>query len=740
MPQAPNLPDSTSPSLSDFSSLPQTQGFGNLPLLVQQLAPLGPVGGCLSNHLQAWKDIGADDWSLNVLENGYAPTFVDSRPPLTRRWFAHESATNPSKAEMLQSSVDEMLQKNAVELVNNTSSLGFYSHVFLVIKKTGKFRPVINLRVLNQTLEVPTFKMETVASIAAAASPGDWAVSLDLTDGYFHVPIAKWFRKYLRFVINQKVYQFRALPFGLATAPRIFTKILAPMAKYLHSLGIPLHRFIDDLLIKALSQEQLLQWAIVVIKLLVALGYHINLPKSMLDPTQDYIYIGVRFLTAQGLMKPPDDRISKILECIQKIKSLDPAPARIWMSLLGLLGSAEKQVPLGRLHIRPLQTCLHSQFRWGVHPLDFPVALNSKCFIALEWWSDLENLSKGQPLGPFQPDHTLFTDASLTSWGAHVDELQFSGQWTWIESKMSINQLELLAVIRALQALPPSWRGSKLMIASDNSSTIAYINKFGGTRSQPMLELTLQLYLLAQSLSLTLRARHIPGRLNRLADSLSRRHQVVNTEWILMMPVCRLVLDLWGSPTLDLMAMSQTTRQTTRLPVYVSPFPDPKALAVDAMSFEWTNLDAYIFPPWPMIALVLQKLKLEPCEVTAIIPFWPNRPWFPDLLELLVQQPRVLPVRQDLLAMPHNRLQHGNVKALALLACRLSSKPRLTKVFRNQCRNASPVDDTSQLHRTFTTPSGSNSPIGVVQGKLIQAMPLYDSWQTSSFISSTSRD
>ncbi len=83
MPQTPNLPDSTSPSLSDFPSLPQTQGFGNLPLLVQQLAPFGPVGGCLSNHLQAWKDIGADDWSLNVLENGYAPTFVDSRPPLT---------------------------------------------------------------------------------------------------------------------------------------------------------------------------------------------------------------------------------------------------------------------------------------------------------------------------------------------------------------------------------------------------------------------------------------------------------------------------------------------------------------------------------------------------------------------------------------------------------------------------------------------------------------------------------
>ena len=704
---------------SDSPPIVPSPDSGILPILVQEHTAPGPVGGCLSQHLPAWKEMGADPWALNILEHGYAPTFKKGRPSLTHLWRSHESST-PRKAEMLQSSVDEMLLKNAIEMVRQPTSLGFYSHVFLVIKKNGKFRPVINLRALNQTLHVPTFSMETVASISAAAVPGDWAISLDLSDGYFHIPIARWFRKYLRFVINGRTYQFRALPFGLATAPRVFTKMLAPLASYLHSLGIPFNRFIDDFLVRGPTLDQLIDWAITVILALCKQGWHIGLLKSMLDPTQDFVYIGVRFLTSLGLILPPDDRIQKILECITRVVDQDPAPARTWLSLLGLLGSAEKQVPLGRLYIRPLQLCLHSQFSILSDPMEAPVALNPECLASLQWWSSLENISKGTPMGPFSPDYAVFTDASMTSWGAHCEDLTFSGDWSPQERHRSINQLELLAVIRTLEALPPHFSGSKLMLATDNSTTVAYINKFGGTRSRPLWELTLQLYLLAQTRDFKIRARHIPGRLNRLADGLSRANQVVNTEWTLAMPVARAVLDLWGSPTIDLMA----TSQTARLPVYISPFPDERALAVDAMSFDWNGMDAYIFPPWPMIALVLLKIRREPCVVTAILPLWPNRPWYPDLLDLLVERPRALPIFPKLVTMPHNKLLHGNLDGLALHAMRLSALPRLVRDFRRRCPSASPEDDTPLPRRIFTTQDGNGSRCGVVNGALIRSLPL----------------
>ena len=728
----PNQPasDSANPFIFRF------QDADNLPALVQSLTDSGPVGGCLTKYLSTWKKIGADEWSLRVLERGYAPNFsfilddLDKgkphrhRPPLTRDWRRNESANNPRKAAMLQQSVDEMLEKHAIELVKDKNSLGFYSHVFLVIKKNGKFRPVINLKALNQTLEVPTFKMETVASVSAAISPGDLAISLDLTDGYFHVPIARWFRKYLRFVINGKVYQFKALPFGLATAPRVFTKILCPLASFLHVLGVPFHRFLDDFLCRSNSRKQLLRWAVITITVICGMGFHINIPKSMLEPTQDFIYIGVRFLTELGLMTPPDDRIEKILKMIPILIDEDPAPAKLWLSLIGLMGSAERQIPLARLYLRPLQICLHSQFHLPADDLETRVALNGKVRAALEWWMDISHLTKGQPLGLFSPDLAIYTDASMTSWGAHTDNasvnMTFSGVWSQEEKNRSINQLELLSVIRTVQELPPECSGMRILIASDNTSTVAYINKLGGTRSIPMWELTLQLFLLAQSRNITLRARHIPGRLNRLADMLSRSGQVVNTEWILNRKIFLSVIELWGSPSLDLMA----TAMTTQMRVYVSPVPDPFALAVDAMSFPWTGLDVYCFPPWPVIAPLLQKLKHSQCIMTIVVPRWPNRPWFPDLLDLLIESPRRLPVFIDLLSQPHNRLQHGNVESLSLHACRLSSTSHLVRDFRRTCPFASLGDEEAMLQADSTTRSGSGSPFGVVGGRLIQSWPL----------------
>jgi hypothetical protein len=60
-------------------------------------------------------------------------------------------------------------------------------------------------------LLVPYFKMETNCSIKSCIHPGMWTTSLDLMDAYFHIPIAPPFRKCLRFVWDNTVYQFRTL-------------------------------------------------------------------------------------------------------------------------------------------------------------------------------------------------------------------------------------------------------------------------------------------------------------------------------------------------------------------------------------------------------------------------------------------------------------------------------------------------------------------------------------------------
>ena len=116
------------------------------------------------------------------------------------------------------------------------------------------------------------------------------------------------------------------------------------------------------------------------------------------------------------------------------------------------------------------------------------------------------------------------------------------------------------------------------------------------------------------------------------------------------------------------------TSLTVRLPVYFSPASDPRAAGTDALLQPWDDLQAYAFPPIAIIRRVLLKLRSSRnCELTLIAPFWPQRDWFPDLLELLSDVPITLSDRRDLLRQPHFHRFHQNLPMLRLTAWRLSS-------------------------------------------------------------------
>jgi hypothetical protein len=105
---------------------------------------------------------------------------------------------------------------------------------------------------------VPHFKMETNRSIRASILPGVWSTSFDLADAYFHCPISAAFRKYLRFVWDNKNVQV--------------------VSAHLHTLSIQMHSYLDDSLIKELNPDILLSRTQTVIDLL-ELGFLISWKK-----------------------------------------------------------------------------------------------------------------------------------------------------------------------------------------------------------------------------------------------------------------------------------------------------------------------------------------------------------------------------------------------------------------------------------------------------------------------------
>ena len=176
-------------------------------------------------------------------------------PPLLRAtpW---EIRSPQGRKEILgmQEQISLMLQKNAITEVPPTFP-GFCSNVFLVRKASGGWRPVIDLKSLNAYIWAPHFRMYTTSSVLSTMRKGDYAFKIDLQDAYFHVPSS---RKYLRFAFINKVYQFRVLPFGLNTAPQVFTRLGHTVTGYLHRLGISVVLYLDDWLIHHPDRQVLL--------------------------------------------------------------------------------------------------------------------------------------------------------------------------------------------------------------------------------------------------------------------------------------------------------------------------------------------------------------------------------------------------------------------------------------------------------------------------------------------------
>ena len=230
-----------------------------------------------------------DVWVVEALRVGYRIPF-DRRPPLSERPLSLPAYSPRSiKGVALTQELQNLLRKGAVEPA--PQSPGFYSRLFLVQKASGSWRPIIDLSTLNDYITSSHFHMETPQSVLRSIRPGDWMISLDLQDAYLQVPVHHDSRRYLRFVVAGKSYQFRVLCFGLTTAPQVFTRIMAPVSAILHRYGVRMLRYLDDWLILASTEIACLQSRDRLLSICTELGIQVNLTKSSLVPTQSLVYL-----------------------------------------------------------------------------------------------------------------------------------------------------------------------------------------------------------------------------------------------------------------------------------------------------------------------------------------------------------------------------------------------------------------------------------------------------------------
>ena len=386
------------------------------------------VGSRLRSFKRDWLTNKCSQNVLNIITNGYVLPFR-SKPNLIRFPLILSEYKAQQKDQALATCIQSLLSKNAIERVENVKSLGFYSRLFLVPKPHQRWRPVIDLSRLNTFLHVEKFKMETPESIRTSLVPGEWVSSIDLSDAYLHIPIHPNSRKYLRFCYKVQVFQFTSLPFGLATAPQVFTMIVKEVKLMALSRGLRIHQYLDDWLIRSQSQEESQRDTQAVVDLTQSLGWIINQEKSELKPTQVFSFVGYEYHLDSALVRPTHERWLKLQDLILRLKSKHVLTARCLMSLIGLLASTEKMVPEGRLHMRPFQFHLKEHWRYP-QSLDNLLPWTEAIVAHLDWWQNPSNVMKGADLHPKDHSIQLFTDASNEGWGAHLDQNSTKGLWS----------------------------------------------------------------------------------------------------------------------------------------------------------------------------------------------------------------------------------------------------------------------------------------------------------------------
>ena len=602
------------------------------------------VGAHLADFAPHWRSLLGNCRATGIVEDGVGIAF-QQRPQLTHQSISFR--TRNSRHD-LQQAVDALLRKGAIEWVTNVKSLGFYSRLFLVPKKTGDLRPVIDLSTLNRHMVVPHFKMETQGSIRSAIRRQEWTVSIDIRDAYLHVPMHQAVRKYLRFVVNKEVYQFTCLPFGLATSPREFTKLLRPVVSLLRQHGVKLHVYLDDWLIWADTLEEAQLHAQTTIKVLQFLGWIINFEKSDLTPSQDFLFIGMQFNTRRFTVAPLPKICVKVQSVHQHWMANPNITARDLHRLLGMLVFIASLVRRGWLHLRPVQWWATTAWCQRTRNWSDRIKVPQWVLSEVAWWSSPAVL-QGLPLTTKETEVTLFTDASSSGWGAQLGSHSTQGQWSASQRSCHINVLEMQAVIYAVRDFLPHLRYRVVRLMCDNAVTVAYIKNEGGTRSHTLMQMTIRLLKWCDSKAITLVPTHLPGVRNIQADSLSRVGQTLTTEWTMAMESLRPVFAKWGEPQIDMFA----TFANRRLVKFVSPYPDPRAEWTDAMSMPWDKERGllYAFPPFKMVPQVLQKIAQSPgVQVILIAQLQPAASWLPELMDLSQEDPILLFVEgQDLL-------------------------------------------------------------------------------------------
>ena len=616
-------------------------------------------GGNTANHLENWEFLTSDKEILETI-SGLPIDHKDldtNKPPKIPPLSEKQNA-------IIDGEIIKLLNKKVIAFTEVEPN-DYISPIFLKEKTDGGHRMILNLKNLNKKSEKVHFKMDTINVVTKLIKMGSFFTKIDIKDAYFSIKVLPENTKFLKFKHRNVLYKFLVLPNGYLHGPRKFTKVMKVPLATLRRKGVNILAYLDDCIIIADDFQTCFEHTLLTIQMFQSLGFTVHpQPKSSLTPSNCIDFLGFTLNSLSMSITLTSTKTNGLIYTCNDALNQNTLTIRQLASLLGKITSCFPASKHGRLAYRGVERLKTAALKANCFNFEATVTLNEDAKNDIWWWlTNAHYLSNDIWLPP--PSLTIKSDACSLGWGGVLGDLPTGGIFSEQECDDHINVKELKAALFCLQSLTKGVYNTHIKILSDNSTTVASINKFGTSRSETCDRVAQEIWAWAVDHNNYLTCAHIPGIQNDEADAESRRLEI-HTEWKLKPSIFTYVCkNLFFQPDIDLFA----SRLNTQLPTYISYRPDPHCIAVNAFTEFWGNLNFYAFPPFAIIPQVLQKILQEEALGILVVPDWPTQPWFIRLMEMTVTSVILYP-RQDLLILPSDaELTHPLAETLHLRCC-----------------------------------------------------------------------
>ena len=496
------------------------------------------INSPLSDHIQHWESFLSShpdrlfaSYILSGLRSGFRVGFCWSKPLRSARRNIPSVYQHPHV-------IDQYIEKekaahNLVGPLHSTQlSTGQQVHInrIGIIPKghsTEKWRLITNLsfppdnsvndgiNTLWCSLEYT--KVEKVALAAMSLGYGSLLAKIDIKSAYRIVPVHPVDRPLLGIKWKDRHYIDTKLPFGLRSAPKIFNALADALEWCFRKQGVTdVDHYLDDFI--TLGPPGSLRCAEnlrMIREVTTALGVPLAEDKSQ-GPSTALVFLGILIDTQAGTLSLPEEKLSRIQLSLNHWMHKKFCRRKELESLVGLLHHAAKVVPPGRSFLQRMI----SHLRGGSRDNHF-IRLNKSFKADLLWWKTFCSIWNGVAVirTPKLPEIRLTTDASgLWGCGAFWDNHWFQFEWPPRIADQHITFKELVPIMLAITVWGHRWRGLHVHCLCDNEAVVAIVT----SRFSKQSELMHLLRILEAHFHLHISASHIPGRMNMLADCLSR--------------------------------------------------------------------------------------------------------------------------------------------------------------------------------------------------------------------------